>query len=136
MRGPSPDIQNHRSQPDYEGASAPQLPSALSHLGLAINLGGGVGEEHTAASMDGLNHGRSRSQQRRSRGSLGSPTDGGSGGSSVGPSNNNNSASGVASGGVHFFERTSVSLVRRAPSQRRPEEEEDEVTIDEEGLFV
>ena len=73
------------------------------------------------------NHrGRGRSRQRRERGSLGSPTDG---------------VVGAAIGAAavqqqHFFERTSVSLVRRAPSQRRHNEVEEDVSIDDEGLFV
>ena len=76
--------------------------------------------------------GRGRSHQRRGRQSVGSPS-------------SENGAGGVGgAGGVpgvavhhHFFERTSVSLVRRAPSQRRQDDAETEdVAIDEEGLFV
>ena len=105
----------------------PQLPSAASQASLAISLGGGIGEEHSVTSPEVPNYGRSRSQQRRTRGSLGSPSDVGSAAAG---------SSGSYAGGVHYFERTSVSLVRRTPSQRRPEEVEDDVAIDEEGLFV
>ena len=118
--------------PDYDvGVSTTTASSNPSSSGCPVSCNGGsasaasVGDEHSPASFEQQqqhpNHrGRGRSRQRRERGSLGSPTDG--------------VAAGVNQ--QHFFERTSVSLVRRAPSQRRHNEVEEDVSIDDEGLFV
>lgn len=128
-RGSSPDVQNHhpRVHQDHQNALsvASQLlfPSSQSSP-YAVNCHGGsvssIGDA-PVATTDHQNHcvARGRSHQRRERTSLSSPTEG-------------------APGAVHhhFFERTSVSLVRRAPSQRRQDETEEDVAIDEEGLFV